>query len=224
MKPRHLVVFDLDGTLVESMRAIAAAINGMRRRRGLAALSAAELGRMSGGPMHGLLRRSLAEAIGIDFATDGDLEAEYAIAYRHACNAGLIQPFAGATELLERASAAGYLLAICTNKSRELALVTTDAMGWRRWFSHWNVIGCDTLDRVKPDPLPMEVLMGRTGMSKEHCWMVGDSAVDMALARASGVRSIAVGFGYGSAVQSMPDHAIESFEELAQVLGLESLG
>jgi len=224
LKPRHLVVFDLDGTLVDSLHAIAAAINGMRRRRGLAALSAADLGRMSGGPMHGLLRRSLAEAIGIDFATDGDLEAEYAIAYRGACIAGLIQPFAGATELLERASAAGYLLAICTNKSRELALVTTDAMGWRRWFSKRNVIGCDTLDRVKPDPLPMEVLMGRTGMSKEHCWMVGDSAVDMALARASGVRSIAVGFGYGSAVQSMPDHAIESFEELAQVLGLESLG
>jgi phosphoglycolate phosphatase len=224
LKERHLIVFDLDGTLVDSLPAIAAGINSLRSRRGLTALPAAEVGRMSGGPMHGLLRRSLAEAIGIDFATDRDLEAEYSIAYRGACSAGVIRPFAGATELLERASAAGFLLAICTNKSRELALVTTDAMGWQSWFSDWNVIGCDTLDRVKPDPLPIQVIMKRTGMSADHCWMVGDSAVDMALARASGVRSIAVGFGYGSAVQSMPNHAVESFEELAQVLGLESLG
>ncbi len=131
--------------------------------------------------------------------------------------------YPGTDAMLRAISDAGYGMAICTNKSRALALTTIDAVGWNGLFGMQNVIGCDTLPRVKPDPMPMRWLMRLYGVAPSATCMVGDSQVDIELARRSGVRGIAIAYGYGTAANAFPDAIMRSPSDLLSILGINHL-
>ena len=221
---KKLIVFDLDGTLVDSLPVLEFGINQMRRARGLSSLAPRDIAAMSGGPMHGFLRRVVAVDGSSYFPTapetDVEIEAEYAGYYQQACAEGLMTAYQGTDAMLRAISDAGYGMAICTNKSRALALTTIDAVGWNGLFGMQNVIGCDTLPKVKPDPMPMRWLMSRYNVDPKAAWMVGDSQVDIELARRSGVRGIAIAYGYGTAANAFPDAIMRSPSDLLSILGI----
>ena len=219
-----LIVFDLDGTLVDSLPVLEFGINQMRRDRGLSSLAPRDIAAMSGGPMHGFLRRVVAvDGSALDsmaVTTDSQIEAEYAGYYRQACADGLMTAYPGTVAMLWAIREAGYGLAICTNKSRALAVTTIEAVGWKGLFNADNVIGCDTLPKVKPDPMPMRWLMSRYNVDPKAVWMVGDSQVDIELAQRSGVRGIAIAYGYGTAANACPDAIMHAPSDLLTILGV----
>jgi phosphoglycolate phosphatase len=226
MKPffEKLVVFDLDGTLVDSLPVLTYGINRMRQARGLPVLPSLDIAKMSGGPMHGFLRRVVSEG-GIPTMSSADetdalIEAEYGGYYRQACAEGLMRAYPQTDAMLHEIAKAGFAMAICTNKSQALALATVDAVGWNGFFRHGNVIGCDTFEEVKPDPMPIRWLMKLYGVDPSVTSMVGDSQVDIELARRSGVSGVAIAYGYGTAVSAFPDAVIQSPMELLSILGI----
>jgi len=219
-----LIVFDLDGTLVDSLPVMEFGINQMRRARGLSSLAPRDIAAMSGGPMHGFLRRVVAvdgsSLASMAFRTDSQIESEYASYYQQACAEGLMTAYPGTDAMLGAIRDAGYGMAICTNKSRALALATIDAIGWQGLFHAGNVIGCDTLPRVKPDPMPIRWLMSRFNVDSKATWMVGDSQVDIELAQRSGVRGVAIAYGYGTAANAYPDAIMHEPSDLLTILGI----
>jgi len=218
---RQLIVFDLDGTLVDSLPVLTFCVNRMRSEHGLTALASDQIAGMSGGPMHSFLRRAVSIGGPESNASDEEIGCEYGGHYRRACRSGLMRAYAGTGAMLRSVTEAGHAIAICTNKSQELALVTTEVCGFKKYFSEANVIGCDTLPKVKPDPMPMEWLMARAAISPPDCWMVGDSAVDMALARNAVAHAVAIEYGYGQASASHPDARMTTPADLLTILGIK---
>jgi phosphoglycolate phosphatase len=226
MKPlfEKLVVFDLDGTLVDSLPVLSFGINRMRHTRGLPNLPSKDIAKMSGRPMHDFLRRVVSvggnPSVSSANDTDAGIEAEYGGYYRQACAEGLMQAYPHTDAMLHEIAKAGVAMAICTNKSQALALATVDAVGWNGFFGQGNVIGCDTFPLVKPDPMPIRWLMKLYGVTPSATWMVGDSQVDIELARRSGVQGVAISYGYGTAPNAFPDTLMQSPFDLITILGL----
>jgi phosphoglycolate phosphatase len=226
MKPlfEKLVVFDLDGTLVDSLPVLDFGINRMRQTRGLPKLPSRDIAKMSGGPMHSFLQRVVSvggtSTVSSANDTDSEIEAEYGGYYRQACAEGLMRAYPQTDAMLHEVAKAGVAMAICTNKSQALALATVDAVGWNGFFRHGNVIGCDTFPLVKPDPMPIRWLMKLYGVAPSATWMVGDSQVDIELARRSGVHGVAIAYGYGTAPNAFPDALMQSPFDLISILGL----
>jgi phosphoglycolate phosphatase len=102
----------------------------------------------------------------------------------------------GARELLDQLLAQGLLLGLCTNKREELAIETLNQLDLAKYFSA--VIGERSGGPRKPDPAPLLAVLAKLCVSPENAVMVGDSAADAGCARAAGVASVMVSFGYGS--------------------------
>ena len=188
------VVFDLDGTLVDTAPDLIGAMQRLLASRELAAVPEAELRPLISLGSRAMLKRALAiNAYEIDSATFeawwqdylGIYEANIAVASR---------PFDGLTDVLDSLEADGTRLAVCTNKTEALSLKLLDELGLRRRFQA--ICGRDTFPVCKPDPLHLVETIRAAGGAPGRALMVGDSDVDIATARAAGVPVVAVTFGY----------------------------
>jgi phosphoglycolate phosphatase len=216
------IVFDLDGTLVDTAPDLAAATNHTLGLLGLAPVSTAELRPFIS---HG--SRAMIDA-GLRFrdrvladAELGRLHDEFLLFY--AANVAVAsQPFDGVTELLDQLAAAGARLAVCTNKVEELSKALLRALGMEQRFAA--IAGRDTFDVFKPAPGHLTLTIAMAGGRPDRAVMVGDSEVDIATAAAAGVPSIGVTFGYTPrpVVEFSPgavvDHYREFMPALAKVL------
>jgi phosphoglycolate phosphatase len=210
-----LVVFDLDGTLVDSMPAIRHAANSLRSEVGLPPLDRSGVAACMSGPMSEFVRR----------VTDTDpspaadvverLLRGYSRHYEEASRDGFARPYAGATAMLNRWAELGIAIAILTNKGEALARASLKDTGLAGFFAADAIIGFDTLARPKPDPLPLRHLMRRFGVEADKTWMVGDSGVDILAARAVDCVAIACRYGYGDATDHQPDRVIDDLDDLA---------
>ncbi|MEN0063377.1 MAG: phosphoglycolate phosphatase [Myxococcota bacterium] len=211
------VVFDLDGTLVDSAPDLKTAVNAVLQAAGRRPITLDETRRFIGRGSRVLLQRAFeATAPGIAF----DVEAayrHYLDAYR-ACVADETQPFPGVLETLEASRAEGWTLALCTNKPEALALELLEALALAAPFGT-AVVGGDTLPVHKPDPAPVHEAIWRAG-GVLPAVLVGDSETDVAAARAAGIPVIAVPWGYreGSVDDLGADAVLPSFEQLGEVL------
>jgi phosphoglycolate phosphatase len=184
-------VFDLDGTLVDSAPDIQAALNRLMASRGLAAFSRAEVVGMVGDGVPALLRKAFrARGLEPDAAALARFTEDYTA---HA--AAETRPFPGIPEALAALEAAGWRLAVCTNKPTAAAGELLGALGLLRRFA---ALGCgDSFPMRKPDPGHVLATIAAAGGTPEASVMIGDHHNDVAAARGAGVPCLFVGWGYG---------------------------
>lgn len=192
MSAIRLVVFDLDGTLIDSRRDLASAANDLLARRGRAPLPLATVTAMVGEGARVLIERVF-EAAGLPTPGEDDL-AEFARSY-HARLVETTGPYEGADETLRRVSAL-CRLAIVTNKPRSHTGRLVEHFGWAPLVG--TIIGGDAPFPRKPSPLGLRDAMAQAGVSPSETVMVGDSHVDLATARAAGVRFAFARYGFGA--------------------------
>ena len=212
------VVWDLDGTLVDSAADIAASLNRLLVENDLEALDEDRIRNMIGEGVAVLIRRGL-EAHGV--APDGTrlerLVERFLVIYAEIATAST-SLFPGAREALKTLSDAGLRQAVCTNKPEAITRQVLDGLGIAEYFGV--VVGGDTLPRNKPDPLPLRTVLQGLDATPEQALMVGDSAIDVLMAHAAGVAVAFVSFGYGPEPPDShrPDYRIDDLTELATVV------
>ena len=184
------VLFDLDGTLLDSAPDMLAAVNAMRATRGMPPMTLQALR-----PHVSKGARAMVGAAfdTVDAATREAWIPEFLDHYRR--ELGLHgRPFDGVEELLAAIEAAGSAWGIVTNKPESLAVALMPLLGWQARCAV--LIGGDSLPARKPDPLPLRVAAERLGVGIADCAYVGDDERDIAAARAAGMRSIVALWGY----------------------------
>lgn len=201
-----LIVFDLDGTLIDTLEDLAAAASQLAVEYGGQPLDPPRVARMVGEGAPLLVARALATA-GYREAPPGALErftAIYAtVMFDHTA------AYPGVVGLLERL-VGSHDLAVLTNKPGRPAEATLDHCGLSGFLAH-RVFGDGDLPR-KPDPAGLRWLMDRQGVSAENTCMVGDSFVDLETARRAGVRICLARYGFGFA--GIPPGALRGDETI----------
>lgn len=212
--PRKTVVFDLDGTLVDTAPDLTAATNAILTAHGRRAVSLDEVREMVGQGARKLIVRGF-EATG-DALDEAHLEPLYQDFIDHytANIAVSSAPYPGVPGLLERCKSHGLGMAICTNKLEVLSVRLIEELNLSHYFGA--IIGPDTIGIAKPDPAPYHEAVRRAGGNRGASIMIGDSATDIATAKAAGAPVIAVSFGYTDEPVSAfdPDHVVDHFDEV----------
>jgi len=212
------VVFDLDGTLVDTAPDLIETLNVVFTRDGLPPLDYAAARDMIGGGARRMIEsalklqgRVLAEGV-VD-----RLFADFVVHYG-AHVADRSQPFPGLDAALDRLAPRGCQFAVCTNKLESLSRLLLEALGLSRRFAA--ICGQDTFGMQKPDPEILRRTIRAAGGALQRAVMVGDSGTDIATARAAGVPVVAVDFGYSETpVRELgPDRVISHFDQLADAV------
>jgi phosphoglycolate phosphatase len=178
------VVFDLDGTLVDSAPDIHAAANVALAAIGRPALSLAEVTGFVGNGVSVLMRRCLDAGGGGDAALHAAALERFMAAYA-ADPARLTRPYPGVAAALAALAEAGIPLAVCTNKPQDVALAVLDALGLAGHFA--TVVGGGAGYPAKPDPAPLLACLDRLGAAPAASVLVGDSETDAATAAQAAV-------------------------------------
>ncbi|MBT3070495.1 phosphoglycolate phosphatase [Rhodomicrobium sp. Az07] len=210
------VVFDLDGTLIDSAPDITHALNTATGARGLAPFSSAEVKDMVGGGVPTLVQRALV-ARGLAPTHIQPVVEDFIAAYRENLTTHT-EIYPGARELLERLVAEGRKLGLCTNKHHAATLAILEQLDLAKYFGA--VIGERDGFKRKPDAEPLLEVLAALDVSPCCAVMVGDSEADVGCAKAAGVRSVVVTFGYSRIAPGLlgGDALIASLGELPQAL------
>lgn len=208
------LVFDLDGTLVDTAPDLIDTLNFTLARHDLPAVHFDAARPMIGGGARSMIERALASE-GRDCSA-ADVDALYAAFVAHYAEhiADRSRPFAAVEPVLDRLAATGHRLAVCTNKLEWLATRLLEELGLSRLFAA--ICGQDTFGIQKPNPQIFRATVMRAGGEPRHAVMIGDSATDVRTARAAAVPIVAVDFGYTDVpIASLgPDRVISSFAQL----------
>jgi phosphoglycolate phosphatase len=224
-----LLVFDLDGTLIDSAQDLCNSVNASLVEFGRPALPdpivASYVG--NGAPM--LVRRALAKADGIDIAkVDDDLQSrtyaffiqyyrEHKLDFTYAYD-GVLEALAALKLLHDGPSAATRAMAVLTNKPVRPARGICEGLGMAGYFLH--IYGGDSFPAKKPDPLGLRTLMEEAGATPEETAMIGDSKVDVQTARNAGAWAVGCAFGFGpqNLMEVPPDVVVDHAAEWIEVL------
>jgi phosphoglycolate phosphatase len=215
------IVFDLDGTLIDTAADLADTLKFIMLQEGLPALPFAAARNLIGGGAKGMIERALAAEGRACSAKDMDRLYAAFIEHYAAHIADRSRPFPHLEATLDRLAAAGYRLAVCTNKLEWLSKRLLDTLGLAGRFAA--ICGSDTFGMQKPDPEILRQTIRRAGGEPTEAIMVGDSRTDIQTARAASVPIIAVDFGYTDVpiATLQPDRIISSFADLpAAITGL----
>ncbi len=210
------LIFDLDGTLVDSIADLAGALNLSLRALGLRDLEAQEVRRMVGDGAAVLVSRALAATGGSPSQQEEALD-RFMRAYV-AAPAERTTVYPGVHETLALLSARGHPMGVCTNKPALPAADLLDQLGLAPFFR--SLVGGDTLPERKPHAAPARRSLADLGAGAESAVFIGDSQVDVDAARAAGIRVIAVSYGYarGAPEDLGADALIARFSDLPAAL------
>ena len=208
------VVFDLDGTLVESAPDLVATLNVLLAQEGAKPLPLAEARNMIGQGARALLAKGFAaEGIVVEEPRLSELFERFIAHYReHIADESFVFP--GVEAALDTLQGAGATLAVCTNKRTDLSLSLLGELGLIDRFAA--IIGPDSAGAAKPDPRHLLHAIEHAGGRADRAVMVGDSSSDALAAQAAGVPLILVTFGYTPVpvVELGADLLIDHFDEL----------
>jgi phosphoglycolate phosphatase len=212
--PAPTIVFDLDGTLVDTAPDLVATLNLVLGNEGIAPVEFASARNMVGRGARAMIRQGLAAQHRMLPASEIERMFHAFIAHYGTHIADHSRPFAGVEAALEELAARGCRLAVCTNKLEHLSIQLLDALGLSRYFAA--VCGQDTFAVQKPDPEILRRTIARAGGRPEAAAMVGDSATDIATARAASIPVVAVDFGYSETPVAAlrPDRLVSRFADL----------
>jgi phosphoglycolate phosphatase len=214
MAPSRLVVFDLDGTLVDTAPDLVNALNFVLEREGLPAIPLDSARKMIGAGARRMIERGL-EAEGRTVSADevtrftADFIDHYAA---HIADGS--RPFDGLEDALDDLGARGYRFAVCTNKLEWLSKRLLDKLGLSGRFAA--ICGADTFGVSKPDPAFLRQTIARAGGEPASAIMVGDAGPDICVARRAGIPIIGVGFGYTEVpiADLGPDRLVDHMRDL----------
>lgn len=213
MRPPLSLLFDLDGTLVDSARHIASALSQLSVSRGGDEVAVEKVRSLVSLGANALVQTTLGN---LARDSQGDLEA-----FRR--HLALIEPdvdaiYPGVGDALNALTEKGYAMAVVTNKPEQLSRTLLDQMSLLRFFEV--VVGGDTLRQCKPDPAPLWHARQLLGMATEPSVMIGDSRIDAAAAHAAKAQFVLFEGGYDSAGCRPSDVAARfaHFDSLCDVL------
>lgn len=213
------VLFDLDGTLIDSAPDLGAAADKMRTDRGLASLPLLDYRPMAGVGARGML--SVAFGITPGHADFEALKEEFFANYE-SCMTERTYAFDGVAELIAHLNHAGLKWGVVTNKSERFALPLTRAMAL--FGTAQTIVGGDTTPHAKPHPAPLLEAARQIGVAPERCAYVGDDERDIIAGRAAGMPTVAAAYGYlGRTADTAHWHAdatIAAPKELSSLLQL----
>ncbi|WP_421361519.1 phosphoglycolate phosphatase [Agrobacterium rosae] len=213
-----LVIFDLDGTLVDTAPDLIDSLNYAIAAAGLAPTTYADLKHLVGHGARVMIKRAF--ALRNKELSDADLEPLYERFLAHYLEQmpGQSVPYPGIVSALDRLTAAGFTLAVCTNKTTVLAIPLLEKLGLSH---HFAAVTCgDTFEWRKPDARHITGTIEKAGGDPAKSVMVGDSLNDIASAKNANIPSVGVTFGYTDVPMAElgPDVVIDSYDELDAAL------
>jgi phosphoglycolate phosphatase len=220
-QPVRGLLFDLDGTLLDTAADIAHALNRAIGEYGWPPLAVGDVTRMIGRGAPMLIERAAAaRAPGMSAAERAAMLERFLHHYGalEEADEARAQPYAGVAVALRELHEAGMPIAVVTNKQRRFALALLQRLGLDAWVGV--VVGGDTCERRKPDPQPLLFACESLAVAPAQALRVGDSINDVRASRAAGIPIICVPYGYneGEDPRALPCDAI--IENLAELPGL----
>ncbi len=212
----RLVMFDLDGTLLDSVPDLAAAVDSTLMLLGRPPAGVAQVRDWVGNGAPVLIRRALAGQL--DYSAVDDATAEEALALfmrAYAENHELTTVYVGVVPTLDWLKRQGVKLAVVTNKPEQFVAPLLEDKGLLSYFD-W-LVGGDTLPQKKPDPTPLLHVMTQAGVTPSESLFIGDSRNDIQAARAAGVCCVGMTYGYnhGHAIEDeQPDLVLDDMRGL----------
>lgn len=209
----RLLIFDLDGTLVDSKKDLAVSVNAVRERMGRGALHHDVIASYVGHGVRTLMRRALG-----DEATDEDVERGITLFldYYHLHLLDNTSTYPGVREALEELQ--NWQLAVLTNKPVRFSREMLEGLGIARFFSF--IYGGNSFSQKKPDPVGVRKLMSDTGVEARQTLLVGDSDTDVLTGRNAGVWTCGVTYGFGAHTleNTPPDFIVGDLRDLPLLL------
>ncbi len=209
----RVLIFDLDGTLIDSKLDLALSVNAMLESMGRVRLSHDTIDSLVGNGAPVLVRRALTEgAEGEVTEADVDRGLAYFLSYYRAHMLDNTVAYPGVREGLDLL--AGRAMAVLTNKPVNFSKGILDGLGLSRYFRF--VYGGNSFEKKKPDPIGVQVLLRDLNSSQQDAMMVGDSDVDVRTARNAGIWACGVTYGLGleGLRANPPDLLVDSLAEL----------
>lgn len=203
------LLFDLDGTLIDSYRDIGIHLNRTLRDFGLQEVNIESVKSMIGGGARELLRR---------FFPDGNIEEALKVFRSYYMQEPVIytRPFEGIPQVLARAYSRGIKLAVVTNKMETLSRLILKRLDLLEYFSL--IVGGDTLSEKKPSPLPVTYALKELGVSPAEALMVGDTEADLTAGRLAGTKRGLAKWGHVKIEREVPDFEFEKPSDLLSLL------
>jgi phosphoglycolate phosphatase len=205
-----LLIFDLDGTLIDSERDLTDSVNATRAWAGLERLADETVASYVGNGAPVLIQRAFPNASEVELPRLLRYFLDY---YReHMLDATTLYP--GVREALDRLHAAGIAMAVLTNKPVRFSLRLIEGIGLEPHF--FRVYGGNSFDEKKPHPRGIDLLVAETGAERSRTVMVGDSAVDIRTARNACVKACGVSWGFQpeTFAEAPPDFVIDDMRQL----------
>ncbi|MEZ5851189.1 MAG: phosphoglycolate phosphatase [Hyphomicrobiaceae bacterium] len=215
---RYTIVFDLDGTLVETAPDLVRATNHVLALKGLPPVPHDAIRpHISFGARAMITEGLRLHGAALDSAETDDLHARFLAFYGENIAVGS-HVFPGLETALDALAAAGARLAVCTNKQERPSRQLLDALGLTRRFQA--IAGRDTFAVFKPHPGHLTGAIERAGGTPGRAIMVGDSDTDVQTARAAGIPVIGVPFGYTDVPMAdlAPDALVSHYDELVETV------
>jgi len=217
MPHRFALLFDLDGTLIDSAVDLQTATNVILAQEGLSPLNRKEIESCLGDGLRKLLIKAFAmKGRALSDAEVARLMPDFDKAY------AVIEPqpsmiYPGVVEFLTAQKARGVKLGLCTNKYETATFRILKALDLDKLFS--TIIGGDTVSECKPHPLPLLHTLKQLDAKKENALMLGDHANDVLSARSAGIKVVGARYGFSHAWQdnAMPDAFVDSFLDYSAV-------
>lgn len=215
-----LLIFDLDGTLMDTRRDLCTGVNLMRRHYGLPPLPVDTVAGYVGNGIHNLVARALqnhqaprercAQAISVDL--DEAVRINYQCYYRHLHDETVLYP--GVENGIRQLHAAGYILALISNKPTEACCELLRYFKLAELFT--SVMGGDSVRELKPHPEAILTTLRSTRVDLTRTWMIGDHVTDLAAARRAGVKSAFVSYGIGVTGDEQATQTLATFPDLTR--------
>lgn len=212
------VLFDLDGTILDTNELIFRSFEYVWARKGLTDITREQLTPYLGDTLHNIFR----ETIGANEAESEELIGLFR-EYNWAHHDELVCTFPYVREVMAELQAAGIRMGIVTTKIRKTSEMGLRHCGLESFIE--TIVSLDEVTHVKPHPEPVLLAIAQMGADPATTIMVGDSTGDLLSARGAGVRSVAVGWSMKSKEKLMncrPDYWLEDFRDLRDIVGISS--
>ncbi len=204
-----LIFFDLDGTLVDSLKDLTASLNFVMNKYGFDPYTEDDVKKFIGSGARELIRKSfLSKNVSVSEALK-----LFITHYTDNCtvNTG---PYEGVVETLEKLETINIVL---TNKPLVMSEKIIDALDLRKFFRE--IISPESFNVKKPDPLPVNAILEKYGITKEEAIMIGDSSVDVECGKLAGIRVITVNYGFADIEEIKESYKIiKNFKDILNII------